>query len=77
MFEYLATLVGMHQADGIVSSVEAAELKPKQVQMAPPPKEQLCSFKDPNKIRECLERKFKDNKDPYPEMWDKDWVNKP
>jgi len=76
MFEYLVTLVGMHSADGIISSVEAAEKRPKQVQTVPS-KEQLCSYKDPNKIRECLDAKFKDDRDTRPEMWDKDWVNKP
>ena len=76
MFEYLATLVGMHSADGIISSAEAAESKPKQVQTAPP-KDQPCFYKDPNKIRECLDAKFKDDKETHPEMWDKDWINKP
>ena len=76
MLEYLATILGMHSADGLISSAEAAENKPKQVQTAPP-KEQLCSYKDPNKLRECLDRKFKDDRDPHPEMWDKDWINKP
>ena len=76
MLEYLATVLGMHSADGFISSVEAAENKPKQVQTAPP-KEQLCSFKDPNKLRECLDAKFKDDREPHPEMLDKDWINKP
>jgi len=76
MLEYLGTLIGMHQVDSIISSAEAAENKPKQVQTAPPP-EQLCSFKEPEKIRECLDRKFKDNREAYPEMWDKDWIKKP
>jgi hypothetical protein len=77
MLEYLATILGMQQTDGFISSAEAAEKKPKQVQTAPPPKEQLCSYKDLIKIRECLEAKFKDDRETHPEMWDKDWVNKP
>ena len=76
MLEYLATVLGMHSADGFISSAEAAENKPKQVQKALP-KEQLCSYKDPNKLRECLDAKFKDDRDSHPEMWDKDWINKP
>ena len=76
MFDYLVTVLGMHSADGFISSAEAAENKPKQVQTTPS-KEQLCSFKDPNKIRECLNAKFKDDKETRPEMWDKDWINKP
>jgi hypothetical protein len=66
----------MHEVDGFISSAEAAENKPKQVQTVLA-KEQLCSLKDPNKIRECLDAKFKDDRDPHPEMWDKDWINKP
>lgn len=77
MLEYLGALFGMHQVDGIISSAEAAESKPKQVQTTPPPKEQLCSFKDLDKIRECLNAKFKDDRETHPEMWDKDWINKP
>jgi hypothetical protein len=65
----------MEQADGFISSVEAAEKRPKQVQTTPL-KEQLCSYKDPDKIRECLDSKFKDDRDTHPEMWDKDWINK-
>jgi hypothetical protein len=76
MFEYLATVLGMHEVDGFISSVEAAEKRPKQVQSAPSI-EQLCSYKDPNKLRECLNAKFKDDKETRPEMWDKDWINKP
>jgi hypothetical protein len=70
----------MHTADGIISSAEAAESKPKQVQTAPPTKEQICSFKDDNKIRECLNKKFAEfdkTPDPYADMWDKDWIKKP
>jgi len=77
LLEYLATILGMHSADGLISSAEAAESKPKQIQTAPLSKEQLCSFKDPNKIRECLEAKFKDDRDPHADMWDKDWIKKP
>ena len=76
MLEYLATVLGMHEVDGFIASAEAAEKKPKQVQTALP-NEQLCSYKDLNKIRECLDAKFKDNKETRPEMWDKDWINKP
>ena len=76
MLEYIGTLLGMHQVDGIISSAEAIESKPKQIQTAPPSKEQLCSLKDIDKIHECLDKKFKDDKDLHPEMWDKDWINK-
>jgi len=75
LLEYLATLLGMEQADGFISSAEAAEKKPKQVQTVPI-KDELCSKKDPDKIRECLEAKFKDDRETHPEMWDKDWIKK-
>ena len=75
MFEYLGALLGMHQIDGVISSAESAEKKPKQVQSAPPPT--TCNFKEINKIRECLDAKFKDDRDPHPEMWDPNWIKKP
>jgi hypothetical protein len=77
MLEYVGALLGMHEIDGMISSVEAAEKRPKQIQTAPPPKEQLCSYKDNDKIRDCLDRKFKDDRENHPEMWDKDWINNP
>ena len=73
MLEYLATLLGMHTADGFISTADAAESKPKQEQVAQP----LCNYKDHQKIRECLDRKFKDNTDPYADMWDPNWIKKP
>ena len=66
----------MHTADGFISTADAAERKPKQEQVVvvlPP----TCNFKDPQKIRECLNTKFKDNTDPYAEMWDPNWIKKP
>ena len=74
MLEYLATLLGMHSADGFISSVEAAEKKPKQEQLAPP---LICNLPDIQKMRECLDRKFKDDRDLHPEMWDPNWIKKP
>ena len=76
MLEYLGTLFGMHEVDGIISSAEAAEKRPKQVQTVP--FIQTCSFKDIDKIRECLDRKFKDDNkpDPHADMWDPNWINK-
>jgi hypothetical protein len=38
-----------------------------------------CNYKDPKKIKECLDAKFKlydKTPDPYQDMWDKDWINK-
>ena len=76
MLEYLATLLGMHSANGFISSVEAAEKKPKQVQTVST-KDDMCFKKDPDKIRECLEAKFKDDRETHPEMWDPNWIKKP
>ena len=75
MLEYLATVLGMHTADGFMSTADAAERKPKQEQVVvvPPP---TCNFKEPQKIRECLDRKFKDDQDTHPEMWDPNWIKK-
>ena len=75
MLEYLATVIGIHTADSIIASAEAAEKRPKQEQVIPAP--QTCNFKDPQKIHECLDRKFKDDRDLHPEMWDPNWIKKP
>ena len=74
MLEYLATLLGMSQVNGFISSAEAEEKRPKQVQSvsATP----ICNLKEPDKIRECLEKKFKDDQETYPEMWDPSWIKK-
>ena len=75
MLEYLATLLGMHEADGFISLAEAEEKRPKQVQSVPATS--LCNLKDADKIRECLEAKFKDDHETHPEMWDPNWIKKP
>jgi len=31
---------------------------------------------DAKKIKDRLDRKFKDDKDPHSDMWDKDWIKK-
>jgi hypothetical protein len=64
----------MEQADGFISSVNAEEKRPKQVQTVPAAP--LCNLKDADKIRECLEKKFKDDQETHPEMWDPNWVKK-
>jgi hypothetical protein len=81
MFEYIATLVGMHEVDSaLLAKAQAKESnKTAIVQMATPDLSVLCSYKDPKKIKECLDAKFKlydKTPDPYADMWDKDWINK-
>ncbi len=34
-----------------------------------------CKFRDPQKIKACLEAKFRNNPDPVQDMWDTDWVS--
>ena len=34
-----------------------------------------CRYKEPKKIRECLERKMRPEPDPYQAMWDPNWVS--
>ena len=81
MFEYIATLVGMQQTDQILlAEAQAKEAnKTAIVQMSFQNPDQLCSYKDPKKIKECFDVKSKlqeKNPDPYQDMWDRDWVNK-
>ena len=83
MFEYLGTLIGMHQVDGIISSAqaEATSQKPQVVQMGPP----RPAYRVPREhrfeaIRKRFERQLEADKttsDPHADMWDKDWINKP
>jgi hypothetical protein len=81
MFEYIATLVGMHETDKILMVEAQAKESNKTaiVQMATPNLSVLCNYRDPKKIKECLDAKFKlqdKTSDPYADMWDKDWINK-
>jgi hypothetical protein len=83
MFEYLGTLIGMHQVDGIISSAQAEDSsqKPQVVQMGAP----RSAYRIPRDQRfEAIRKRFeqqreadKNTPDPYADMWDKDWVNKP
>ena len=83
MFEYLGALLGMHQADGIISSAQAEESsqKPQIVQTAPlrpvfrVPRDQRFEA-----IRKRFERQLEEDKntpDPHADMWDPNWINKP
>ena len=83
MFEYIGTLLGMHSADGIISSAQAEESsqKPQVVQMGQPrpvyrvPREQRFEI-----IRKRFERQLEADKntpDPHADMWDPNWINKP
>jgi hypothetical protein len=81
MFEYIATLIGMHETDKILlAEAQAKEAnKTAIVQMSVQNPDQLCSYKDPKKIKECFDAKSKlQEKTPdfYQDMWDRDWVNK-
>ena len=83
MFEYLGALIGMHQADGIISSAqaEATSQKPQVVQMGAP----RPAYRVPRDQRfEAIRKRFeqqreadKNTSDPHADMWDKDWINKP
>lgn len=81
MFEYIATLVGMHETDKILMAEAQAKESNKTaiVQIAIPNLSAPCNYRDPKKIKECLDAKFKlqdKTPDPYADMWDKDWINK-
>jgi hypothetical protein len=83
MFEYLGTLIGMHQVDGIMSSAQAEEYSQKSqiVQMGTP----RSGYRVPRDQRiEAIRKRFeqqreadKNTPDPHADMWDKDWINKP
>ena len=79
MFEYVATLVGMQQVDEVLmAKAQAKENNRAQIVQIVPTI--LCSYKDDTKIKECLKAKFKfleKTPDPYTDMWDPNWINKP
>ena len=83
MFEYLGALFGMHQVDGLISSAQAEDSsqKPQVVQMgAPRPAYRIPRDQRIEAIRKRFEQQREADKntpDPYADMWDKDWVNKP
>jgi hypothetical protein len=83
MFEYLGTLIGMHQVDGIISSAQAEDSsqKPQVVQMgAPRPGYRVPRDQRIEAIRKRFERQLEADKntpDLHADMWDKDWINKP
>jgi hypothetical protein len=83
MFEYLGALFGMHQVDGLISSAQAEDSsqKPQVVQMgAPRPAYRVPRDQRIEAIRKRFEQQREADKntpDPYADMWDKDWINKP
>lgn len=83
MFEYLGALFGMHQVDGLISSAQAEDSsqKPQVVQMgAPRPAYRIPRDQRIEAIRKRFEQQREADKntpDPYADMWDKDWINKP
>jgi hypothetical protein len=34
-----------------------------------------CRYKDPRKVRQCLDQKMRPEPDPYAAMWDPNWVS--
>jgi hypothetical protein len=34
-----------------------------------------CRYKDPRKVRQCLDQKMRPAPDPYAAMWDPNWVS--
>ena len=83
MFEYIGALLGMHQIDGMISSVQAEESSQKSqvVQMgAPRPAYRVPRDQRIENIRKRFEQQREADKntpDPHADMWDKDWINKP
>ena len=82
MFEYIGALLGMHQIDGMISSVQAEEPpKPAIVQTAQSrPAYRVPRDQRIENIRKRFERQREADKntpDPHADMWDKDWINKP
>jgi hypothetical protein len=71
MIDFIASVAGMF----FTNEALAAEKKPQPAPVIVVQTAQ-CKFKDPAKIRECLDAKFKDDRDPYADMWDQNWINR-
>jgi hypothetical protein len=81
MFEYLATVLGMHQADGLISSAQAEETPPAIVKQTnqPRPVYRISREQRFEATRKRFEQQLKDDEktpDPYADMWDPNWINK-
>lgn len=80
MFEYLATVLGMHTVD-VITPANAEETKPAVVQTAQPrPFYRVTRDQRIEAIRKRFEQQLKDDGkavDPYADMWDPDWIKKP
>ena len=83
MLEYIGALLGMHQVDGLISSAQAEEPPPKPaiVQMAQPkPVYRVSRDQRIESIRKRFEQQLKIDEravDPYADMWDPNWIQKP
>ena len=40
-----------------------------------PQTQQQCRYRDPQKLKQCLNSKMQDQPDPYAALWDPDWVS--
>ena len=80
MLEYIATLIGMHTVD-VITPANAEETKPAVVQQAQPrPQLRVPRDQRHESIRKRFEQQLKDDgktPDPYADMWDPNWINKP
>ena len=81
MFEYLGTLFGMHQIDGIISSAQAEDpVKSPVIQIGPPrPAYRVTRDQRIETIRKRFEQQREADKtipDPHADMWDPNWINK-
>lgn len=82
MLEYLGTLLGLHQVDSIISTAQAEETPPAIVHQTkdPRPVYRVPREQRIEAIRKRLAQQQKDDErtpDPYADMWDPNWINKP
>jgi hypothetical protein len=63
----IATAAAMYLAE----NVTAAQSDIPQMR----PRAALCRDRDPQKIRQCFDRKQQQEPDPYAQMWDPNWVS--
>lgn len=68
MIREIATAAAMYLWDmNTASAADAPSLIPQT--------QQQCKYKDPQKLKQCLNSKMQQQPDPYAAMWDADWVS--
>ena len=65
----IATAAAMYLAENATTTAAQSDIP----QMISPAA--LCRYKDPQKLRQCLNAKMRPEPDPYAAMWNPNWIS--